>query len=194
MKNLMIAFAFLLLFVGCGCEEKAVIKNEKMQNDAVKSMFYSGKETTYEPLTKCDEDCLKSGWCTITEKSKCKTSGKEIFKATAYKIKRPGGKPTVCSDISSCAPPKPDAFVIKLGSFYPNSASMEILTQKGEIFARSYVVAYEEETGSMFLKFKVENKELGGEFLLIKGETVVLNDEGEKIEIDIEGELGIFEW
>ncbi len=190
----MIVFTLLLLFVGCGCEERAVTKEESMQNNAVKSMFYSEKETTYELLTKCDKHCSEPELCTVEEKYKCKTGGRETFKATAYKIKRPGGKPTVCSDISSCAPKKPDAFVIKIGSLYPDEVSMDILTQEGEIFARSYVVAYDDEIGSAFLKFEVENEELGGEFLLIKGETVVLNDEGEKIQVDIEGELGTLEW
>ncbi len=194
MKNLMIAFILLLFFVGCGCEEKAVTKDENIQNNPVKSAFNSEKETTYELLTKCDENCSKPGLCSVIEKIKCKTTEKEIFIATAYKIKRPGGKPTVCSDISSCAPPNPGVFVIKLESFYPNSASMEILTQKGEIFARSYVVAYEEEIGSAFLKFEVQDKELGSEFLLIKGETVVLNNEGEKIKVEIVGELGSLDW
>ena len=190
----MIAFTLLLFFVGCGCEEKAVTTDENMQNNAVKSAFNSEKETTYGLLTKCDENCSETGWCTVAEKSSCKTTGNVTFKVMGYTIKRPGGKPTVCSDISSCAPSNPNTFIVKLESLYPDDVSIKIVTENGDIFARSYIEAYEEETGSAFLKFEVQNEKLRNEFLLIKGETVVLNNEGEKIKVEIVGELGSLDW
>lgn len=193
-KNLSFHFAptwgvFAIIVAGCilSCEENALTTNSLQQKSNreinTRELPIPGKEISVTTCANdrdrktCDTDF--NGYCECVGSNCFQYCNDELPVALLRLVER--GR--ICGSTSGCLEPNIDKLILTFHIYELKQFFSVIRTEKNEIFAKGYLVGYDENTRFATVGYQMENGELAKKELFLQINTNFINSEGKFVSL-----------